>query len=105
MDNTDSVIHHELEISARDRSSSFVSRSPKNLPRDNTTGRQRFAILWDGHLMTAVTRTAHMWAGICVERRRRLRQKLSTNPKICSATPVRHNSVQICRSQRIENHD
>lgn len=116
MGHTDSVIHHEFEMPARDFSSSLVSRcrnsmldpglnqrSTSSMPRDNTAGMQGLAILWNGHVVSAATRTAHMWADIPVERRQSLRQKLSNYPKICSPTPVRHNAVQICRSQRIEN--
>lgn len=98
MDSADSVIYHEFEILDRDRWSVFVPRILRDLSRDNTAARQCFAILWDGHLMSAATRNAHKWAGISVEGRPRFRQKLSNRPKICSATPVRHNFVQLCRS-------
>ena len=126
------VVDHELKRSDPDRSSSLVLGAPhypgehchipvvrcrkgplergpnqrqtSGMPRDNTASAQRFAILWNGKTMRVPARTAHRWAGIRVERvRQMLRQKPSTSPIICSATPGHHNPVQVCRSHRIEN--
>lgn len=126
------VVDHEFLVSDRDRSSALVLGAPyhpgehchipvvrcrkdpldrgpmqrqtSGMPRDNTARTQRFAILWNEYIMRVPARTVHRRAGIRAERVwQMLRQKLSPSPLKCSATPGRHNPVQVCRSHRIEN--
>lgn len=65
---------HTGEKCALDRSE--IQRQSSGMPRDNAACLQPLAIFWKGHI---------------------------TIPVICSAAPVRHNPVQVCRSHRIEN--